>query len=160
MIRKELKMKKESGITLASLVIYVIIFSFTLGLLAALSGFIFGNIDNINSDSISSEEFNKFHINFLKDIKEYNDANIYTGNDIVTITFGSNNETIYTYKSSDKAIYKNKVKIATNILKFEASKKEDTEHNNKKVITVTIATGKNAEKPNFTKTINYVLKYW
>lgn len=153
-------MKKENGITLASLVLYVIIFSFTLGLLATLSSFIYGNINSINSDSISSEEFNKFNINFLKDVKEYTDAEVYTGNDLVTISFGTSNKTVYTYKSSDKAIYKNKVKIATNILNFQATKQTDTAHKNKKVINVTIETGRNAEKPNFTKTIGYVLKYW
>ena len=153
-------MKKENGITLASLVLYVIIFSFTLGLLAALSNFVYDNMDIISSDSISSEEFNKFNINFLKDVKENSDAVVSNLNGSVVVTFGSDNKTVYTYKASDKAIYKDKVKIATNILKFDVSKKNDTAHNNKNVITVTIETGKNAEKPSFKKTINYVLKYW
>ena len=154
-------MKKENGITLTSLVLYVIIFSFTLGLLASLSNFIYKNIDNINSNSISSEEFNKFNVNFLKDVKENADATVSTGNDAVTITFGtSTNKTVYTYKMSDKAIYKNKVKIATNIINFTATKTTDSAHNNKKVITVEVSTGKNADKPNFTKKIGYVLKYW
>ncbi len=153
-------MKREEGITLASLVLYVIIFSFTLGLLAALSNFVYDNMDIISSDSISSEEFNKFNINFLKDVKENSDAVVSNLNGSVVVTFGSDNKTVYTYKASDKAIYKDKVKIATNILKFDVSKKNDTAHNNKNVITVTIETGKNAEKPSFKKTINYVLKYW
>ncbi len=153
-------MKKENGITLASLVLYVIIFSFTLGLLAALSSFVYGNMDYINSDSVSSEEFNKFNINFLKDVKENNDAKVSTLNDSVTITFESNEKIVYTYKISDKAIYRNKVKIASNILSFGASIKTDTDHKSKKVINIKIKTGRNAEDPNFSKEINYVLKYW
>lgn len=153
-------MKKENGITLASLVLYVIIFSFTLGLLATLSSFVYGNMDYINSDSVSSEEFNKFNINFLKDVKENNDAKVSTLNDSVTVTFEANEKIVYTYKSSDKAIYRNKVKIASNILKFTASIKTDVAHKNKKVITINIDTGRNVENPNFSKEINYVLKYW
>ena len=41
-------MKSEKGITLAILVIYVIFFSIIIGLLAALSTYIYSNLEYIN----------------------------------------------------------------------------------------------------------------
>ena len=43
-------MKSERGITLTILVIYIIIFSVVIGLLASLSSYIYGNIKYINDN--------------------------------------------------------------------------------------------------------------
>ena len=148
-------MKKEKGITLIVLIMYIIIFSVVIGLLAYLSSYIYGNMNNIDSDSISSEEFNKFNVNFVKDVKESKKVNIQTNDDEIIISFESG--TNYTYKTLEKAIYKDKQKIAINIVSFTAKKAAE---NNKDIIEVSIATGKDAKKPNYSKTIKYVLKYW
>ncbi len=148
-------MKKEKGITLIALIMYIIMFSVTIALLAYLSSYIFGNLDNIDSNSISSEEFNKFNVNFVKDVKESRKVNIETKDEETVISFESG--TNYTYKPSEKAIYKDKEKIAVNIVSFTA--KQGIE-NNKTVIEVSIATGKDVDNPNYSKTIKYVLRYW
>ena len=149
-------MKNEKGITLAALVLYVIVFSATIALLASLSNYIYGNMNNINSEAISSEEFNKFNVHFVKDVKASKNVKIdadSSGNPMITLESGS----IYTYIKTEKAIYKNKEKIARNICKFEAIAREE---NNKKIIEVSISTGKDINNPSFSKTIKYVLKYW
>lgn len=148
-------MKKEKGVTLIALILYVIIFSITITLLASLSSYVYNNMSNINANSVSSEEFNKFNINFVKDVKESHNAVVNSNANEVIIDFESGNQ--YTYRKQEQAIYKNKEKIATNILSFSA---ELTTENNKKIIKVDIATGKNANNPNYNKTIKYVLKYW
>ena len=150
-------MKSEKGITLAALVIYVIIFSITIALLASLSNYVLGNLSNINSEQVSSEEFNKFNTYFVSDVKQSKMVNIseQSGNVVIKLESGS----IYTYKKSEKAIYKNKEKIARNIVGFTAKSSVDTTYN-KNVIEVAIKTGKNESKPGFEKTIKYVLKYW
>ena len=150
-------MKSEKGITLAALVIYVIIFSITIALLASLSNYVLGNLSNINSEQVSSEEFNKFNTYFVSDVKQSKMVNIseQSGNVVIKLESGS----IYTYKKSEKAIYKNKEKIARNIVGFTAKSSVDTTYN-KNVIEVAIKTGKNESKPVFEKTIKYVLKYW
>lgn len=148
-------MKKEKGITLVALIMYIIMFSVTITLLAYLSSYIFDNLDNIDSNSISSEEFNKFNVNFVKDVKESKKANIETNNQDIVISFESG--TNYTYKSLEKAIYKDKEKIAVNIVSFTA--KQSVE-NNKNVIEVSVSTGKDVKNPNYSKTIKYVLRYW
>lgn len=148
-------MKSEKGITLTSLVIYIIIFSAVLALVSSLSSFVYGNLRNLNSDSISSEEFNKFNTYFVKDIKQSKQATLEKINDKVEITLENGSK--YTYIKSENAIYKETVKIARNIIRFNATIKEE---NNKRIIDIDIATGTNAKDPNFEKNIKYVLKYW
>ena len=150
-------MKNEKGITLAALVIYVIIFSITIALLASLSSYIFDNLGSISSEQISSEEFNKFNTYFVSDVKQSKNVNITTESGKVVIKLESGS--VYTYNKSEKAIYKNKEKIARNIVSFTAEKKEDETYK-KDVIEVNIKTGKDESKPVFEKTIKYVLKYW
>ena len=146
-------MNSEKGITLVSLIIYILMFSMIIGLLAGFSSYIYGNLDQINSDSFSSEEFNKFNVNFIKDVKNNRNANINISGNNKKIIFADG--TNYDYISSEKSIYRNKVKIAVNIFDFSVTKEQI---NNKNVLKVIIGTGKNEN--DFGKTINYVLKYW
>lgn len=146
-------MKKNNGVTLISLIIYILVFSLIIGLLAGLSSYIYGNLDNINSESYSSEEFNKFNLNFIKDVKSNTDANVSSNGDMVKIIL--ENGVNYTYVLNEKAIYRDKTKIAEKINVFSAQK---TTINGKTVLKIRIGTGK--ENTDFGKTINYVLKYW
>ena len=149
-------MKNEKGITLQALVLYVIMFSVTIALLASLSSYIFGNLDNISEAQASSEEFNKFNINIIEDVKSSKVAQANqdsSGNVIIALENGAT----YTYKANEKSIYKGKVKIARNIVEFSANTGVE---NNKNIIEVTVSTGKNASNIVFSKTIKYVLKYW
>ena len=149
-------MKNEKGITLAALVLYVIVFSATIALLASLSRYVYKNIDNINSEAISSEEFNKFNVHFVKDVKESKNAKVDSdsnGNLIITLESGAR----YTYVTTEKSIYKDKEKIARNICNFTAISREE---NNKNIIEINISTGKDISNPSFNKTIKYVLRYW
>ncbi|MBR3325159.1 MAG: hypothetical protein IKG14_03850 [Clostridia bacterium] len=110
-------------------------------------------MDNINSESYSSEEFNKFNLNFIKDVKSNTDANVSSNGDMVKIIL--ENGVNYTYVLNEKAIYRDKTKIAEKINVFSAQK---TTINGKTVLKIRIGTGK--ENTDFGKTINYVLKYW
>lgn len=148
-------MKSERGITLTSLVIYIIVFTGVLALVSSLSSFIYGNIKNLGSDKISSEEFNKFNTYFVKDVKNSKLGTVQSTTSKTEIVL--ENGCKYTYVNSEKAIYRDTVKIARNILRFNASLKQE---NSKNVIDIKIATGTNENKPNFEKNIKYVLKYW
>ncbi len=152
-------MKKEKGITLTALVIYVLIFSIAITTLASLSKYIFNNLGNISSEQISSEEFNKFNTYFIGDVKQSKVATISEDENSNEVVIKLGSGAIYTYKKSEKAIYKNKEKIARNIVGFTA-KAEVDETSKKNIIDVTIKTGNNEEKPIFSKTIKYVLRYW
>ena len=144
-------MKKESGITLVTLIVYLMIVS---AILAALNK----NIGKLGSENLSAEEFNKFNVNFIKSVKSNKKATVTNNNQNVTIEFDDG--TTYNYINGENSIYKNKIKIAKNINYFTA----DVQNiNNKNVIQVQIGTGKKdtaVGNNDFGKTINYVLKYW
>ena len=154
-------MKTERGITLTILVIYIIIFSVVIGLLASLSSYIYGNLKYIDDDSVDVSEFNKFNAYFIEDVKSNSQVQINSqvnseGKNIVQIVFGDGD--IYRYVKEEKSIYKNKQKIAEDIQNFTAVKNQ-TEDNAKTYIGVNIVIGAKDEA-NYTKKIDYVLKYW
>ena len=134
-------MKIEKGITIVALSIYVIMFTAIIVLLANLTNYVYPNLININSDSISSEEFVKFNTKFDP-----------TGYKIIL-----SNGIRYTYVEAEKAIYRDDKKIAINISSFSAEK---TTENNKDIVKIRIGTGKDKNNVDFGKTIKYVLKYW
>ena len=151
-------MKKESGITLVTLIVYLMIVSAILAALTNLSSHVYKNIGKLGSENLSAEEFNKFNVNFIKSVKANKKATVTNNNQNVTIEFGDG--TTYNYINGENSIYKNKIKIAKNINYFTA----DVQNiNNKNVIQVQIGTGKKdtaVGNNDFGKTINYVLKYW
>ena len=154
-------MKSERGITLTILVIYIIIFSVVIGLLASLSSYIYGNIKYINDDSVDVSEFNKFNVYFIEDVKSNSQVQIDSqvnseGKNIVRIVFGDGD--IYSFVKEEKSIYKNKQKIAKNIQNFTAVRNQ-TSDKLKTYIEVNITIGAKDEA-NYTKKIAYVLKYW
>lgn len=151
-------MKKESGITLVALIVYLMIVSAILAALTNLSSHVYKNIGKLGSENLSAEEFNKFNVNFIKSVKSNKKATVTNNNQNVTIEFGDG--TTYNYINGENSIYKNKIKIAKNINFFTAYVQNI---NNKNVIHVQIGTGKkdtSAGNNDFGKTINYVLKYW
>lgn len=151
-------MKKESGITLVTLIVYLMIVSAILAALTNLSSHVYKNIGKLGRGNLSAEEFNKFNVNFVKSVKANKKATVTNNNQNVTIVFDDG--TTYNYINGENSIYKNKIKIAKNINYFTA----DVQNiNNKNVIQVQIGTGKKdtaVGNNDFGKTINYVLKYW
>lgn len=152
---RKVNIKKENGVTLASLVLYVIVFSIILGLLANLTSNIYGNMSKIESNTYSSEEFNKFNLNFIKDVKKNTDFKIEenSGDIKIILSDGTN----YSYINNENAIYRNKIKIAKKIARFEAERQVI---NNKVVARITIGTGHDNDNIDFGKTIKYVFRYW
>lgn len=149
-------MKKEKGVTLIALTVYVITFIIVLMLLASITTYFHDGIGRVQNSMTSPEDFNKFNVEFVQDVKSSYYANISQNENVTQILL--DNGTTYRYITDEKAIYRNKVKISKNILLFEATN-EKTE-NNKNIIKIKVGTGKDINNLNFTKTINYVLRYW
>lgn len=154
-------MRKEKGVTLTGLVLYILFFTVSLALVVTLSQNVYGNLGKVNNNTMSSEEFNKFNTSFVKDIKsqKFNSPATVTMSGTNTILKLPASSTItYTYVQNEKAIYRNKVKIADHIIAFSAS---PTTKNGKKAVRVEIATGTGAKtEADFGKTIVYILRYW
>lgn len=102
-------MKKEKGITLTALTIYIILFIMLMGMLAVLSTDFNSGIGRVQHSMTSPEEYNKFNVEFLRDIKESYYTNIEQANGDVTIVL--DNGANYKYIKTENAIYKNKVNI-------------------------------------------------
>lgn len=145
-------MKSEKGITLISLVIYVIVATIIISCIALISGFFVSNMNLIKNQNRYVPEFNAFNMFFIEDIKKNSSAEVLKNK----IIFESG--IIYEYKSEEKAIYRNNEKITENVKNINFSTSNVKVLNTtKQIITVNITIG---IKDEFNKEIEYVLKYW
>lgn len=147
-------MKNERGITLISLIIYIVVMCIVVATLAIISDLFYANTDYIKENSKYVSEYNKFNMYFIEDVKNNKDIYQITDDQIIF-----EDGTIYTYKGdTDSSIYRNKVKICSNIAYCKFSKTEPIINSiTKKVINVhMVIKGSNL----FETTNDYVLRYW
>lgn len=112
-------MKNNRGVTLASLIIYIIGMIMVIGIISTLTTFFYKNIDvgDINNDTTS--QYTKFSSIFIDEVNKKNNFIIdcktleENGTKVNYIIFSSGNQ--YTFKSENKSIYKNNIKICDNI---------------------------------------------
>lgn len=148
-------MKSEKGITLMTLIITIIVLCIVIAMLSTISSLFFSNTEYLKENSKNISEYNKFAMFFIEDCKNNSDITEITDTQIIF-----KDGTMYTYSgSTDKSIYRNKVKICNNIgyCKFTELEKKETENTTKKIINVhmIINASKYLEANN-----EYVLKYW
>ena len=117
-------MKDNRGITLTSLIIYVIGMVIVVSLIATLTTFFYKNV-NVDNISKDTTQYTKFSNLFLKEINK-KDNNVIEcktieedGQKVSYIIFSDGNQ--YTYKAENKTVYKNKVKICKDVEKCEFS---------------------------------------
>lgn len=117
-------MKNQRGITLTSLSIYIIGMMVVIGIIATLTTFFYKNMNKIDDKNVSTD-YTKFTNIFSSEINQKGntiiEAKTYIENNkkISYIIFSSGNQ--YTYKEENKSIYKNNIKICTQIDKCEFS---------------------------------------
>lgn len=110
-------MKNNKGVTLTSLIIFVIGFIMIIAIISNITSFFYSNIDisKINDDSLV--QYTRFSSIFSKEINIENnyiiDCKTFTENEkkVSYIIFSTGNQ--YTFKNN--SIYKNKIKICTNV---------------------------------------------
>ena len=147
-------MKKERGITLVSLVMYVVVLTVVIELVMLFNGDFYPKIASLNEENILAENFDKFNLSFLKDVKESATASIVQKNSDIVIALS--NGAHYYYVEQDGAIYREKIKIVDNINSFSVNYYSLS---NKNILRVGIIFGENENKQ-FGRTINYILNYW
>ena len=137
-------MRGDRGITLTSLIMYVVLIIIALGILALLRSNFQSNVKELNQQGTNNYEFDKFNVSFLQEVKK--DGNGISSVNASEIIFITNNK--YTFK--DNCIYLNdSIKVAENIESLSFS----TEVIDKKtVIKVTVKPKKSEEK-----VVEYVL---
>ena len=114
-------MKSEKGITLTSLVIYVIGITIIFAVVANLTIYFNKNSRTIEYTTNNSEQITRLNQYLINDTKKEN-AQITEANENIII-IQANGETIkYTYDKNSKGIYRNKVKIANDVQSLEIKK--------------------------------------
>lgn len=110
-------MKNEKGVTLISLIMYVLIMTFVVAAIAAITSTFNENLTQIDQDSESSVAFSKFNMYFLNDIKANNARiNSYTSSSIdISYTDDDGSNKVASYTVNSEGLYRNKVKICDRV---------------------------------------------
>ena len=140
-------MKKENGITLLSLSIYIIGLFIIIAIVTVITNFFYQNVVKMEDSSSSVAEYSKFNLAFLDEVKTYGNSVTECGG--TYLVFSSGNQ--YTYANGK--IYKNKIAIVNdvNLCEFKL-----TTDGYKQVVSVYMELGK---RNYFSKTTDYVLSY-
>lgn len=106
-------MKSERGVTLTSIMIYVIALTTTVIVVGAMITYFYKNIKYVSSNTAANAEFTKFNVFFTDDINvEGNNIKTWDTQDLNYIVFSKTGNQ-YTFK--DGGIYLNKAKICKDI---------------------------------------------
>lgn len=148
--------KSEKGITLISLISYIIVLLIVVGVLGSISTFFYNNIEVVKNTAKFAAEFNKFNGFFVNDVKNNMHVEVDETNDTIVFIDG----TTYKYNKEDEGIYRGQVKIASNVKSFSAKKRTITINSvDKEIVSINIVIG-NSTKNLINQNIDYTLKYW
>ena len=148
-------MKSEKGITMVSLIIYVIAMLITITIITIVTSYFYKNVD-IDSDRYTYfSEFTKFESFISEEVNKTNNEILDIGEITIDnktqyyIAFSSGNQ--YTYIPENQAIYQNNIKIASGVEQCSFKEK--------------FVSGKQAVEilikiQDRTRTVQYVLKNW
>lgn len=148
-------MKEEKGITLTSLVIYVIVMIIVIGVMSSIINNFYSNTGDVHSAVQEIVEFNKFNTYFLKEVKLQENAvdKFNTEDENPYILFTSGNSFMF----DDNKIYYNNIQICRNVTdaNFEFVTYTD-ENGEPKTDETIIKVELNFE--NYSKSINYKIE--
>lgn len=102
-------MKSQNGITLSSLIIYIIVMIIVIGVMASVSTMFYNNVNKLDNRTIEISKFNNFNTYFVKEIKLPNNGIDKIENNY--ILFKSGNSFLY----QNQNIYYNDLMIVDNV---------------------------------------------
>ena len=148
-------MKSEKGVTMVSLIIYVIAMLVTITIITIVTSYFYQNVDITSEKYTYFTEFTKFESYFSEEVNKTNNEILDIGettNNGKTqkyIVLSSGNQ--YTYIPENKAIYQNNVKIASGEESCTFTEKFTS---GKQAVEITITI------QDRTRTLQYVFKNW
>lgn len=146
-------MKSNKGITLTGLIIYIIAMTIIMGVISSITIYFYKNTNSIQSTTDNSSSLTRFNEYFTKDIKEKEvKAKIENENKKITLTKANGEEIKYTIAGD--GIYRNKVKICSNIIQENTNFTKEEIYDKTK-ITVQIKIG---ETETIEKTLEYTIQ--
>ena len=146
-------MKNEKGITLVSLVVYIVVLTIVIAIITTVSSFFYSNINYAMAKESYAPEFNKFNMYFIEDVKNNKNAIVNT----TSVEFEDG--TKYTFDQLTETIYRNDLAIAENVKGIIFSKTNETVRNTTKTI-IKVEIGIGEDEAPLVEEIDYVLKYW
>ena len=150
-------MKSERGVTLVSLIIYIIGMLIAVTIVTVLNGYFYKNVDLSKDNLTPLQQFTKFNSYFTEEINndETKVLETYTNEDQTKshIIFKIGQEKIIQYTFTEGKIYLDNIKIGEGIEKciFNVTKDEEKD---KTLVNVYFKINEN----NFERNINYALK--
>lgn len=154
-----MNIKNEHGVTLTSLIIYVISMLLTITIITIVTGYFKKNVDMDVENYTFSGEFTKFENYFSEEVNRDNNKilDVVNGesNSQSYVVFSSGNQ--YTFIPQNKAIYQNNVKITSGVENCVFNQKIVNGHN---AISVSITIKGNKESMSQSRNTTYVLKNW
>lgn len=142
-------MNKEKGITLVSLVIYVVVMIMVLGVMSSIINSFYNNTNEVHENVQEIVEFNKFNSYFLREIKtKGNNVDSYVNNKYILFASGNS------FVLSDNSIYYNNIKICdkVNNIQFNLIQDDEDKEEEYSIVEVTI------KFKEFNKTVKYKLE--
>lgn len=134
-------MKNEKGITLVSLVVYIIVMTIVIAVMSSIITNFYNNTDSLQGNTQEILKFGKFNTYFLKEVKtENNKVDTISTNYIL---FASGNS----FSISNNTIYYNNIKICDGVNSMEITSGDDAS-----VVNVKICFD------NFEKNMNYKIE--
>ena len=137
-------MKSEKGITIISLIIYVIVLSIVIGMVAIISGAFMDSIDEADMYTDPIEQYTTFNSYFSEEVNHPGLEVVQCQDDYVLFSNGVQ----YSFISENRGIYKDKVKICRNIDFCSFSR--ELSSNGKTVIIVEFSIDGQTRKTNYT----------
>jgi len=119
-MEKKKKLSSKRGITLVSLIIYIILTTMVLSMLSIVTSNFRSNINNVNIGTVEDVEFDKLNLQLLRETKNADNKIREQNSSETKVVFKSGNT--YEYIEEDNAVYLNgNIKVADNIesCKFE-----------------------------------------
>lgn len=110
-------MKNERGITLISLIMYVILITFVVAAISSITSSFYSSIHEFDNESESAVSYSKFNMYFVNDIKRAGATLEEYGDDYIILSYTNteNDETVKVeYSLQNNMLYRNKVKICEN----------------------------------------------
>lgn len=141
-------MKRENGITLTALVMYVVVMIILLGVMGSVITIFYDNINEVRGNVQEIVSFNKFNSNFLKEVK-LNNNKVEKVEDNYILFSSGNSFSIFA-----NTIYYNNIKICDKVQSLQFTLEQDTEdlENEYSIIKVRL------KFENFDKSIRYKLE--
>lgn len=119
-------MRSQRGVTLISLIIYVIIMTFVIAIISRISSSFYSNMKEFDGESESAVAYSKFNMYFLNDIKREG-VNVEEVFDSYIILSYTKDEEIVKieYSVQNKSLYRNKVKICDDVENVKITSNEE-----------------------------------